>query len=266
MAVGRAASFYICRMIRHNLLLLLLLLHGWVKAQENTPMILVPYQPEFYLSDAERDIMASTDKTPDTYRQYFRKTLDLKLQAELETLAPCHSLLQDTSAAGRSVLEGFYDRTRYSYQDPVGPRVPQKNETQKKNNKFTIFNDPNAVPQTITTRGDSKFMQAEPADTAWLSSLANQHQAGLIICINQFEIKTNYNSCIDIANKIYRREIIVHYSILRPNGKQLRGNFLMEFFPSNSNRDSDIAEKSFPQLAVQLRKQVEEALGIKTKK
>ncbi len=265
-ADGRVVSFYICRMIRRNLLLLLLLLHGWVNAQENTPMILVPYQPEFYLSDAERDIMASTEKTPDSYRQYFRKTLDLKLQAELETLAPCHSLLQDTSAAGRSVLEGFYDRTRYSYQDPVGPRVPQKNETQKKNNKFTLFNDPNAVPQTITTRGDSKFMEAEPADTAWLSALAARHQAGLIICINQFEIKTNYNSCIDIANKIYRREIIVHYSILRPNGKQLRGNFLMEFFPSNSNRDSDIAEKSFPQLAVQLRKQVEEALGLKTKK
>ena len=72
-------------------------------------MILVSYQPEFYLSDAERDIMASTDKTPDNYRQYFRKTLDLKLQAELETLAPCHSLLQDTSATGKATLEGFYD-------------------------------------------------------------------------------------------------------------------------------------------------------------
>ena len=237
-------------------------------AQEavNTSILLIPYQPEFYLSDAERDIIQQSERTPDEYRRYFRQSLDLKLTAELETIGPVFSMLQDTSSAGRKDLQHYYGTTGFSYAEPVGPRIPTKQEIKKQDKKRELFHDQHTAPQTITTRGDTKFMQAEPGDTAFFSSLAAKHHAGLIISINQFEIKTNYNSCIDIANKVYRRELILHYSIFLPNGKQIRGNYLMEFFPSNSNREQDIAEKCFPLLAAQMKKQAEEALGIKSGK
>ena len=245
---------------------MMILVCSWYKlpAQnevKNISIVLLPFQPEFYLSDAEHDIMTQTRRTPDEYRQYFRRVLDLKIQAELEGLGPCHSMLQDTTANGKEWLEKFYERAAYTYADPVGPRIAKKNELKEKENKFKLMNDPHAAPATITTRGDSKFMQVEVRDTSFLSSLMSLHSANLLVSINQFEIKTNYNSCIDIANKIYRRELLIHYSILQPNGKQVRGNFVMEFFPSNSNRDSDIAERSFPLIATELRKQVEELLS-----
>ena len=245
-------------MKRPLLVLLLLLIARIAQSQEtvNTSILLIPYQPEFYLSDAERDIMAQSTRTPEEYRTYFRKVLDLKLMAELETIGPVYSMLQDTSTAGRKDLQRYYGTTGFSYADPVGPRIPDKKEIRKEDKKIELFNNQHAAPQTITTRGDTKFMQAEPTDTTFLAALASRHQATYIISINQLEIKTNYNTCIDIANKVYRREVILHYSILTPNGKQVRGNYLMEFFPSDSNRDSDIVERVFPLLAKQLHTQV----------
>lgn len=254
-------------MIRRIIVLLLFTVRIAVAQQQvNTSILLIPYQPEFYLSDAERDIIQQSDRGPEEYRNYFRQVLDLKLMAELETIGPVYSMLQDTSAAGRRDLIRYYSTTGFSYADPVGPRIPDKKEIRKEDKKFELFKDPQRAPQTITTRGDSKFMQAEPGDTAFFRALAAKHHSGLIISINQFEIKTNYNSCIDIANKVYRRELLLHYSIFLPDGKQIRGNFLMEFFPSNSNREQDIAEKCFPLLAAQMKKQAEEALGIKSAK
>ena len=251
---------------RITFLLLFTVRFVYAQEQVNTSILLIPYQPEFYLSDAERDIMQQSERNPDEYRTYFRKVLDLKLMAELETIGPVHSMLQDTGTAGMRDLARYYGTTGFSYAEPVGPRIPDKKEIRKEDKKFELFKDQHRAPQTITTRGDTKFMQAEPGDTAFFATLASKHHAGLIISINQFEIRTNYNSCIDIANKIYRREILLHYSIFLPNGKQIRGNFLMEFFPSNSNREQDIAEKCFPLLAAQLKKQAEEALGIKPSK
>lgn len=241
-----------------KLISLFILLPWLSQAQEsaNVSLLLISYQPEFYLSDAERDIMKETRRTPDEYRHYFRHSLDLKLAAELETLGPVHSMLQDSTLAGRTDLARYYGSTGFSYADPVGSRVSDQKEIKKADKKFELFGNQHAAPQTITTRGDSKFMQAEPGDTAFLSALASRHQATYIISINQLEIKTNYNTCIDIANKVYKREVIMHYSILMPNGKQVRGNYLMDFFPSSSNRDSDIVERVFPLLAKQLHAQV----------
>ena len=50
---------------------------------KNTSILLVPFPPEYYLSDAERDIMAQTKRSPEEFRNYFRKTLDLKIQGDI---------------------------------------------------------------------------------------------------------------------------------------------------------------------------------------
>ena len=228
---------------------------------KNISTLLVPFQPEFYLSDAERDIMAQTKRSPEEYRNYFRKTLDLKIQGELEVLGPCISLLQDTSSRGRQLLEKFYSRAGYSYADPIGGRVMSKSEIKKRKKQFDLNPDAQTAPQTITTRGDSKFMQMEMGDTSFLNYLFQLYQSDYIISINQFEIKTNYNSCIDIANKIYRRELLIHYSILKADGKQVRGNFCMEFFPSSTNSDREIVERTFPGIASCIKKEVDEEIG-----
>lgn len=228
---------------------------------KNISTLLVSFQPVYYLSDAERDIMAQSKRSPEEYRNYFRKSLDLKIQGELEVLGPCISLLQDTSIQGQKMLAMFYNKAGYSYAYPFGDRDHSKKETKKQKKKLELQPDPRTAPQTITTRGDSKFMHMEMGDTSFLNYLFQLYQSEYIISINQFEIKTNYNSCIDIANKIYRRELLIHYSILKADGKKLRGNFCMEFFPSSSNSDREIAERTFPGIASCIKREVDAVMG-----
>ena len=104
-------------------------------------------------------------------------------------------------------------------------------------------------------------MQVEIRDTSFLNYLFQLYQSDYIVSINQFEIKTNYNSCIDIANKIYRRELLIHYSILKANGKQVRGNFCMEFFPASTNSDREIVERTFPGIAASIQKEMAAEVG-----
>jgi len=225
--------------------------------EKNVSVILVPFLPEFYLSDAERDIMAQTQRTPDEYRHYFRKTLDLKIQAELEDLGVSHSLLQDTTKNGKMLLEKFYEKAAYSYSDPVGVKVKKENIFSKISKSMEDTPDQQTAERTYTIDGELKFMQVEIKDTALLRTISAPHQSNLFVCINQFEIRTNYKSCIDIANKIYQRDLIVHYSIFNRNGKQLRGNYVVKSFPSNSSSDREIAERLFPEIAKTLREELE---------
>lgn len=249
---------YFYAMIRKLSWLMICALPILAKAQDKTPvsLLLIPYQPEFYLSDAERDIMKESRRTPDEYRAFFRQSLDLKLAAALEGLGTVHSILQDSSASGRGELARFYGTTGYSYADPVGPRIADQKEIRKKEKASPLFSNQQTAPQSITTRGDSRFLQAEVSDTALLARWAARYRSSYIIAINQLEIKTNYNNCIDLAHKIYRREVLVHYSILTPAGKQVRGNYLMEFLPADSNRDNDLVERVFPLIAKQLQEQM----------
>ncbi|MBK9402825.1 MAG: hypothetical protein IPN36_18900 [Bacteroidetes bacterium] len=239
---------------------LLLLLSTTLPAQgteKNSSIVLIPFLPEFYLSDAERDIMAQTHRSPDEYRYYFRKTLDLKIQAELEELGVCHSMLQDTTNNGKLLLEKFYEKAGYSYSEPVGTKSKKENIFSKISKSLEETPDQHTSEKVIIGDGEQKFMQAEIKDTALLNSICSNSQSHLIVSINQFEIRTNYKTCIDISNKIYERDLIIHYSIFNTSGKQLKGNYIAISFPSNSSSDREIGERLFPEIGRVLRQEIE---------
>ncbi len=60
-------------------------------------ILLTPYIPDYYLSDADQDILQSSKQQPEEFRYSFRRSLDLRLSGELETHFKVVSLLQDTS-------------------------------------------------------------------------------------------------------------------------------------------------------------------------
>lgn len=235
-----------------------------VASQEDTlkghRIIIAPFQPEYYLSDAEQDIMQQTRKTPDEYRAYFRRVLDLKIEAALSTVVPCISLLQDTSKQVREDLMRYYAIAEMKYEFPIASKDKR---SQRNKNEATSqeIKDQHQAPIYATTKGDLKFMNSSVSDTAFYKSFLSKYNADYLLSINQFEIKTNYKSCIDIANRIYHRELMIHYSLLDSKGKVVQGTIAMDFFPSNSNRDSDIAERTFPKLAEQIKLKVMERLS-----
>jgi hypothetical protein len=82
-----------------------------------------------------------------------------------------------------------------------------------------------------------------------LKMLSDKYGVDLFVFINQLEIKTNYNDCIDFQLKIYEREIKVHFSIFDKYGKQLAGDVAISLFPSNSNDIGEIMAGNFPSIS-----------------
>ncbi|MFM9056526.1 MAG: hypothetical protein ACKOQY_07550 [Bacteroidota bacterium] len=108
-------------------LLILLLGPLGVLAQSDSllraSLVLIPYAPEYYLSDADRDICAASSLEQLQLQQTIRLALDRKLSAALETLGSCTAACTDSSSTGRRLIGKYYDRTAYTYRRAVGRRI-----------------------------------------------------------------------------------------------------------------------------------------------
>jgi hypothetical protein len=237
-----------------NILLAFLVISNLAFSQKSDSLkyhrlLLIGFHPDYYLSDAEQDIMSQTKKSPEEYRDYFRKSIDNKIAGETETVMPTVSLLQDTSKDAVKDLYKFYDKAEYSYANPIGEKKDRKSTKKSPAPPSKEELNQHAAPQYLTVNGDAKFMNAVISDSLYAKSICKKYGCDLILAINQMEIVTNYKSCIDIANRIYQREVLIHYSIINASGKVIKGNLTKGFFPSDSNRAADISERSFPPIA-----------------
>ena len=112
--------------MRNTILLILLVMSSFItKAQDSasTKVLLLPFNPDMYLSDIEQDIIQNTKMTPDEYRAYFRRALDLKILGELKSYRPTVSLMSDQDGEDKNELREFYSQAGYSYMEPVGKCV-----------------------------------------------------------------------------------------------------------------------------------------------
>ncbi|HMT29866.1 MAG TPA: hypothetical protein PKD91_11355, partial [Bacteroidia bacterium] len=110
--------------------------------------------------------------------------------------------------------------------------------------------DSKTASQYIPVKGDAMYMQAIVTKPVELfEELYKEYNADIFVFVTQFEIKTNYKSCMDIANQIYKREVMVHFTIYNKEGKLLAGSYATSFFPSDSNNANKIIGDCFPELA-----------------
>jgi hypothetical protein len=155
-------------------------------------------------------------------------------------------------------LREFYAQAGYSYLEPVGKGVGKAID--KKKGLFEKKTTEEKAPLYITTRGDDKFLNAAVTDIEFFKGLLSANECNYAVSINQFEIKTNYSSCIDLSRKLYRRELIIHYSIWDANAKLIGGNFLVVYFPSDVNKPQELVEKTFKSIAEAFLKQLKETI------
>lgn len=242
--------------------MILLVMSSFItKAQDSasTKILLLPFNPDMYLSDIEQDIIKNTKMTPNEYRAYFRRALDLKIQGQLKSYGPTVSLMSDQDGEDKKELREFFSQAGYSYMEPVGKGVGKVMD--KKKGLFEKKTTEEKAPLYITTRGDDKFMNAAVSDKNYFNGLMTAYNCNYMVSVNQLEFKTNYSSCIDLSRQLYRRELIVHYSIWDASAKLIGGNFLVVYFPSDVNKPQEIADKTFKSISESLLNQLKEALG-----
>jgi hypothetical protein len=248
--------------MRKTVLLILMVLVSVVSNGQDsasTKILLLPFNPDMYLSDIEQDIIQNTRMNPDEYRAYFRRALDSKIQGELKSYRPTVSLMGDQEGDDKKELREFYAQAGYSYLEPLGKGVGKVSE--KKKSLFDKKSAEEKAPLYITTRGDDKFLNAAVTNNEFFNGLLSSNGCNYVVSINQFEIKTNYSACIDLSRKLYRRELIIHYSIWNANAKLISGNFLVVYFPSDVNKPQELVEKTYKSIAEALLQQVKEAIA-----
>jgi hypothetical protein len=167
--------------------------------------------------------------------------------------------MSENEGDDKKELREFYAQAGYNYMEPVGKGVGKVID--KKKSLFEKKTAEEKAPLYITTRGDDKFLNAAVTDKEFFKGLLSANGCNFAVSINQFEIKTNFSSCIDLSKKLYRRELIIHYSILDANAKMLGGNFLVVYFPSDVNKPQELVEKTFKSIAEAFLAQLKETIG-----
>lgn len=250
-------------MLRNHVLSLLLFiawLPSYAQVDKSAPdtlslsnVMIIPYDERYYLSDADRDIMQVSTAMPEHFRKYFRFQVDRNVQRYVSLNYPCISLLNDTADELEETMYEILAKTGYRFEKviPVEPAINRLLEMEikleKEGEKYT---DSKTASMYIPAKKDGMYMHAIVKDGAKLfKKMKEKYQVDYFVFLTQLEIKTNYNSCMDIAKKIYRREIMLHFTIYDGQGKVVAGSYATAHIPSDRNEASMIAGECFPELA-----------------
>ena len=217
-------------------------------------VMIIPYEPQMHLSDADLDISNYSDKTPQQIRTMMRSGIIEKLNAKLLGSYKTHSLLQDLRPEARQEMNRIYAGVEYSYDTSFAILHPRPDSSMKGK-----WNENKARKKELEKRslsGDVRYMNVKMADPNLLKSLNNKYGADLFLFLTQIEIKTNAKDCFDYQTQQYGRDIKIHYTIYNADGEQVYGDVAAVRFASNSNEVDVIIDKNFPLIGDMINKAI----------
>ncbi len=208
--------------------------------QRNLSFVVVPYKPMMHLSDADNDLSNYSGITQQEMRSQLRfgllKNLNTKLVVDYEATIPQQDFVQNDERD----LELIYNSLAFG-EDTVYPLKANAKRDSLQWKKKVFTSKENSVKNVEKT-----YINVDFYDQLLLPDLARKYNADYFIFLNELDIKTNYSDCLDLALKIYQRELKVHYSVFNRNGKQVYGDVAVVKFPSNSNNIDEIIAVNFP--------------------
>lgn len=234
-------------------------------------ILVVPFDPYLYFSDADDEIAAKSNMQRTKVREVFRRRLNTLLIAPgYETI----HLLGGKNNDSLTDLNKIYSSVSYNYQatltnpNSIESQTAQSSaatstNTKKsggwiKNSVGTITgNGNNDVPTQYSTPADNgKYFGVAVRNPDFFKYFNEKYSIDYYIFINQFEVKTNYQNCLDRAALNYERTFIVHYSIFDANGKQIAGDKFKVHYNSNNCYVYQIVSDNVPKMAQKILNQL----------
>lgn len=224
-------------------------------------IVLFPYDPIYYMSDAEADInQQSAGKDMKSVRKYFHSNLYDFTYRSLARKFGCYAPMNDTTPQAYQMLVTVFEKVGYTMADPV---IPDTNERKKLLARFAFLKvnhqqDNDISPGDLDIAEDyylpeeKKYLQATFTNNLALQQVSKNTGSDYLIFLNQLEIKTDYKTCIDASNKIYPRFVKVHYTIFNREGKVLAGNIAIAEFKSSTSHYETIRNICFERIAEQI--------------
>lgn len=205
-------------------------------AEKTYSVLIVPYNRSMHLSDSDIDIATGSEMQLPEMRATFRKELVKSLNKKFASVSDFNESSHDFVKDDEGGADYLYHSLLYE-SDSIYPLKNPK--------RF-------AVKDTITTKDikklkkESKYINIQINDQYLISDLSKKYNSDYIIFLNEFDIKTHADDCLNLALQIYRRDLKVHYSIFDKTGKQIYGDVAVAYFDSNSNDVMEISAKNFP--------------------
>jgi LysM repeat protein len=223
-------------------------------------VLVVPFDPYMYFSDADEEIANRSKMPRNRIREVFRRRLNVLIDPK--GYEPIY-LLGASEKDSLQDLQRIYQSVSYNYQDIVysnglrqkegagsnGIEVgapPQKSWFERQKGKFVSVQN-NTKPKSA--KDQSKYFGAKINDPKVIDYFNHKYGIDYYIFVNQFEVKTNYEHCLDRAAQDYERNFITHFSIFNGEGKLIAGNKVKIFYNSNSNSIFQIVNDNMQKIA-----------------
>lgn len=220
-------------------------------------ILVIPFDPYLYFSDADDEIAAVSKIERTKVRQAFRKRLNALLEPEgYETIHLLGGKLKDSLTD----LNRVYSSVTYSYEDILNnAEIAQNRVTMEKGMLKEADKSKSTKPSETTnpfknsraslSKDESKYFAVKIKDPNFFNYFNTKYNIDYYIFINQFEVKTNYENCLDRARQNYERSFITHFSIFDSSGKQIAGNRIKINYESNENRIQKILADNMQKVA-----------------
>ena len=206
-------------------------------------MLIIPFETKMCMSEIGKDVHAKTNMSFDAITAEFRNQLDLAMYAAFRNSYSAVSVLQNTRKSD-TTLDYIYSSIGYQYDIVPGstPDAAGQAEHDKNQKNHFINNGQLQVPVDYSNR----FMNASINNPNLLSDLAKKFSTNTYVFINELDIKSVANTTTDnLSEEMYRRQVIVHYSIIDKDGKYVSRGIATTYFPQNEMNQKLLAKNIF---------------------
>lgn len=218
-------------------------------------VLIIPFDPYLYFSDADDEIAARSNLHRTKVRQVFRKRLNALLDAPgYETI----HLLGGKAKDSLSDMNKIYSMVTYNYQQAVvGPYYKEEEESKAApvhKNKTWLAKQKDKLSTPSVSKYDiptdhGSFFGVVIKNPEFYTYFNEKYSIDYYVFVSQFEVKTNYENCLDRAALNYERTFTTHFSIFDSSGKQLAGNKFKTHYNSNSNYIYQIVSDNMEKIA-----------------
>lgn len=215
--------------------------YGQNKDSIQTSVLVIPYMSGMHMSDSDQDISDESQMDLGEMRSSFRyglvKALNKKFAEVYDTKVIQTNFVRDED----NDMDNLYHALVFE-QDTTSPAKDPK----KFANKDTSLNYGKVFKKT---KPSETYIGIDVRDQKLLPELSEKYGANYFIFLNEFDIKTHFEDCINLALKIYRRDFTVHYTIMDRTGNIIYGDAVTIHYPSNNNNVHEIIDYNFPKVA-----------------
>lgn len=227
---------------------------GTTDSLPKTRVLVIPFHDmRYYFSDCDKQVSKASKIQEKDMRKAYQLGFDYATEATMEKRYEPINLAQMKDSVDVDALDQFYDNVSYAYETPTREMSKQQTALLKKmkerwkpvgsNEKKATLNE---MESYVTVDAhDKEYMHLNWKNPEYLAKLNALYSPEYIVTINQFEIKTDYQHCIDRDLGRYARLIKIHYNVFRPDGHQIYGDVITARYNSTTDDLNKIISDNF---------------------